>query len=456
HASPYLLTGLLRDGMGFEGVLVSDWNDILRLHTVHRTARSYDEAIERSITAGVDMYMVPHDAEGFTSRLTALVEAGRVPQARIDEAVRRILTLKFALGLFERPYVDAERADETVTGVASDRALAREAARASLTLLKNDGVLPLGEGVRAVLVTGPGADSVAEQMGGWTIGWQGLEGGREVPPAVTVFEGLRDGAPAGTEVRYLSAGAAGLREAAQEADVAVVVVGERPYAEGEGDSQSLSLPEAEEALIRELAATGTPTVVVLLAGRPLLLETLADVAALLMAYLPGSETGTAVADVVFGDYNPSGRLPFSWPRSTGQLPLSYDRLASEAPYDPRFAFGYGLSYTSYSYQNARATVSDEAVTVSVEVSNTGARAGHEVVQVFVEPAFGSVLAPVQRLAGFETVYLEPGETATVSLELPLSRFAVLPGDVFDAPAAVVEAGSYGLRIAESYVEVVLP
>ena len=235
HASPYMLQEVAQDQLGFDGVILSDWEDILKLVTVHRVAKDFKEAVAMSINAGVDMYMVPHDAATFTSTLTELVEEGTVLKARIDDAVSNILTLKFELGLFENPYTDVEAADNVV--IEEARSLAKRAALESITLLER-GVLPFDASIQNILVVGPSANSIENQMGGWTIGWQGIDNPSDVPPGLTVLEAVEQTAPDGVTVDYLADYQDGeaLSAAAAGADVAVVVVGETPYAEGQGDS----------------------------------------------------------------------------------------------------------------------------------------------------------------------------------------------------------------------------
>ncbi|MEM6430725.1 MAG: glycoside hydrolase family 3 N-terminal domain-containing protein, partial [Deinococcota bacterium] len=336
HASPTMLQTIARTQMGFDGVLISDWEDILKLVTVHKVAGSFEEAVAMSINAGIDMYMVPHDASRFTSTLIGLVEADTVPMSRIDDAVSNILTLKMELGLFEAPFVDADLANGIV--IEPERTLAKQAALESITLLENSGVLPLAEDA-SVFVVGPSADSIANQTGGWTIGWQGIGNSNERPPGLTVLEALEQTAPTSANITTTSLyrSADTLQTMAGEADVVVAVVGEPPYAEGEGDSDSISLDALQLDMLRTLMDMDTPVVVVLLAGRPLILpeDIWLGLDALVMAYLPGSEAGTALTDVLFGRYNPSGNLPFSWPRHTGQLPLTYDVLPNAA-YDPLY------------------------------------------------------------------------------------------------------------------------
>ena len=270
HASPYLLTDVLRTEFGFAGVTVSDWNDIDKLVTVHRVAADFKDAVAMSINAGVDMYMVPHDADTFTRTLVGLVAAGTVSEARVDEAVGRILALKFELGLFEQPYVDADAADGVV--IEQDRALARRAAAESLTLLEN-GPLPFDDTIKNILVVGDSADSLKNQTGGWTLGWQGVGDSGETPPGTTLLQALRAEAPAGVTVEYMAdtRDGAALTTAAAAADIVVAVIGEPPYAEGEGDSATLEVPDAGLELLRTVVQTDTPVVVVIMAGRPLIL-----------------------------------------------------------------------------------------------------------------------------------------------------------------------------------------
>ena len=448
HASPYLLQEVAQEQLGFGGVMVSDWEDILKLVNLHKVAKDFKEAVALTINAGVDMYMVPHDAETFTSTLTELVEEGAVPESRIDDAVSNILTLKFELGLFENPYVDAEAADGVV--LEEDRSLAKQAALETLTLLEK-GSLPFDDSVQNILVVGPSADSIANQMGGWTIGWQGIDNLDEVPPGLTVVEAFEETAPDGITINHLETyqDAETVKSAAEEADVAVVVVGETPYAEGEGDSATLAFPEDQLELMRTAIETETPVVVVLIAGRPLIFpeDIWLGLDSLIMAYLPGSEGGTALADVLFGRENPSGKLPFSWAKHTGQLPITYDVLPN-TPYEPLYEFGYGLSYTTFSQQNLNAVSEGDTINVSVEVENTGELAGSDVVQVYVSRPPLGVMTPVRELVGFAKVTLEPGEQQTVDVAVPVERLQVIPGDVLGQAEPELIPGNYTLMVGE--------
>ncbi len=329
--SRYLLTDVLKGELGFEGFLISDYNAIDQVYP-----DDYKTAIERSINAGMDMAMAPNKYREFIRLLTELVDEGRVPMARIDDAVTRILRVKFAMGLMgENPQLTADRSLHQAFGSAEHRQLAREAVRQSLVLLKNEGgVLPLSKQAARIHVAGKNADDIGNQCGGWTIEWQG-ESGEVTPGGTTILAALRKAASDGAEVTFSAdgSGAAG-------ADVGVVVVGEAPYAEGFGDAVDLSLEEADRAAVAAMKAAGIPVVVVVVSGRPLILgQVLEQADALVAAWLPGTE-GDGVADVLFGDYNPTGKLPYSWPRSMNQILVNI----GDADYDPLFAYGFGLSY----------------------------------------------------------------------------------------------------------------
>jgi beta-glucosidase len=326
----HLLTDILKGELGFEGFLISDYNAIDAL------PGDYRSDIKESINAGMDMVMVPKKYREFFGTLKSLVEAGEVPIARIDDAVLRILRVKLAMGLLDdkRPQL-ADRSLHRSFGSAEHRAVARRAVRESLVLLKNDGgVLPLSRTARRIHVAGKSADDIGNQCGGWTITWQGGSGPM-TPGGTTVLAALRAAAAKGTEVTYSrdGAGAAG-------ADVAVVVVGETPYAEFKGDRDDLSLAKEDQETIARVKSAGVPVVTVVVSGRPLVLgDALGRSDAVVAAWYPGTE-GQGVADVLLGEYDPTGKLPFSWPRTNVQLPIH----AGDTPYDPLFPFGFGLSY----------------------------------------------------------------------------------------------------------------
>jgi beta-glucosidase len=448
HASHHLLTDVLRGQLHFKGVVISDWQDVENLKNKYHVADTMEDAIALAVNAGLDVSMIPLDAgspeNGFVPNLLKAVADDKVTEARIDQSVARILALKFRLGLFEHPYVDADRANAAVEDPAN-RPLARKAAQESLVLLGNDGVLPFSHRTRSILVTGPASDSPTNQFGGWTDAWQGafnLPPDIPVPAATTIKEGIEQAAGPGTNVVWkqgapvadttnrtnpdgttdptlpqppdplndpdnetAAAQRAEAVAAAKTVDAVVVAVGESPYAEGQGDDAHPELPLAQARLIDDLEATAKRVIVVVVAGRPLVMNHQLDAAdASLMAFLPGSEGGAAIADALFGTVNPSGRLPVSWPRSSDQLPLAYNEPGK--PYDPRYEFGYGLSYTRFDVRHLRVYGGHASVTVR----NTGKRAGDHTVLAFVVSPDGS-----RRLAAFTRVHLNPHRETTARL-----------------------------------------
>lgn len=329
HAHKYLLTDVLKGELGFRGFLVSDWQ------AIDQIPGGYYSDVVTAINAGLDMVMVPYDYRGFISSLTEAVGKGDVPMARIDDAVRRILTVKFELGLFEQPLAAAGSLG--VVGADEHRELAREAVRKSLVLLKNDGqALPLAKEEPRILVAGQAADDIGIQCGGWTIEWQGKEG--RITPGTTILEAIRRTAAA-AEVLYSPSGEF---EEAVRAGVGIAVVGERPYAEGLGDRADLALGQRDIAAIERLRQRCDRLVVILISGRPMIISgPLAGAEALVAAWLPGSE-GQGVADMLFGDYAFSGKLPYTWPRSMDQLPFDFAHLPAEGCAAPLYPYGYGL------------------------------------------------------------------------------------------------------------------
>lgn len=430
HASRYWLTEVLRNELGFQGVVVTDWEDIYYLHTRHRVAPTLKDAVRMAIDAGVDMSMTPNDFR-FTDALVELVREGTVSESRLDESVRRILTLKEALGLFDNPFPDASLRARFATDEAA--AVARQAARESITLLRNEGgVLPLRPDAK-ILVTGPAAQSMTALNGGWTHTWQGTDASHFPEAPRTVLEAVLRRA---RDVRYVAGSGftepGDVEEAArlaEDADVAVVVIGEDAYAEGVGDIADLTLPEAQLRLVEAVQATGTPVVLVLVQGRPRIIRRVADGArGVVMAYWPGMHGGEAVAEVLFGEANPSGRLPFTYPRDPNEL-LTYDHKLTEtlsprfdgAGYRPQWPFGHGLSYTTFAYGDLRlgAARMDTAgrMTVRVTVRNTGSRAGQESVLLYTRQHFASTTPYTRRLRAFQKVSLQPGESRTLTFTL---------------------------------------
>jgi beta-glucosidase len=424
--------------------------------------------------------MTPFDYVGWNNGLIQNVQTGRVSMKRIDQSVRRILTLKFRLGLFDDPFVDPAAADAAIT---ANRDLARKAAEESITLLRNEGgTLPLSPTARLV-VTGPSANRVNNQLGGWSVSWQGVfdEGNHvccmgppdQIPPTTTVLEGIQDAAlnvvSVPTDQEVTPAQEQQAVAATQSAEAAVVVVGERAYAEGLGDNPTPMLPPDQRSLIAALQGTGKPVIVVIIAGRPLGLGPAEDASALLMAYLPGTEGGAAVADVLFGEVNPSGHLPVTWPSAAdrnagdfntggpstaGDEPKFFDQLPGTnfgqgSGYNARYPFGFGLSYTTFETSGLSVTSSVSrrgTVTATFTVANTGSRAGTEVVPVYVRQPVSAIVVPPRRLVGFTRVDLDAGQSRVVEVSFPVSELAVTPGDIDGAGRPRVEPGAYQVQV----------
>jgi beta-glucosidase len=471
-----MLDGVLRGEWGFRGFVVSDWDGVKEL-MAHGAAADGAEAARRSLMAGVDMDM---ESGLFVRHLPDEIAAGRVPMSRIDEAARRILRVKMEMGLFGRPDPDPVAANRAIL-LPEYRAKARAAARDSMVLLKNrDGALPLRDGVRSIALVGALAADGGDQLGPHAArGWP--------DESVTVRRGLEErAAHAGARVTYAQGcdaqcgtneGFAEAVRAAQGADVVVAVLGEPRTQSGEGASRvSLDLPGRQAELLDALIGTGKPVVVVLMAGRPLLLGPRLDqVAGLIMAWYPGTEGGPALAEILFGDASPSGRLPVTWPRHVGQVPLAYNRLPSGRPsmpdnrftlgymdgsLEPLFPFGYGLSYTSFAYSSLSVLTprvgADDVARVRVRVTNTGARAGREVAQLYVRDPVATRSRPIRELKAFETVWLEPGESREVTFQVPAADlgFHLTDGSFVVEPGAFqVWAGGDSRAALEGRFEV---
>jgi beta-glucosidase len=495
--SPAILTGLLREELGFAGTVVADYGAVALLMTHHHVAATPGEAARLALSAGLDMELPALDCYG--EPLKAEIEAGRVPLEVVDTAVRRVLHLKFQLGLFEHPYVD-EAAAEAAFQTPAQRSLARQAVAESIVLLANNGVLPLAPSVRRLAVIGPGADDPRLLQGDYHYpahlemiyaAPHNLEGtglivpqarGRYAPgpyytPHVTPLAGLRAALGSEVEIRYAQgcevqgydrSGFAEAIEVAQQADVALVVVAGRsgllrPVTVGEGnDAANLDLTGVQQELVAALAATGTPLVVVVLSGRVHTLTAIADHAGALLQMFPaGEEGGGGLADVLTGRVNPSGRLPVSMPRLVGQVPTHVGHRAGgdramffgdyiDAPTTPLFAFGHGLSYTTFAYRNlsVQATNTTEPITISIEVQNTGERAGDEVVQLYGHDLVASVARPARMLLGFARVSLASGQARRITFVVHPSRLA------FYDPCMrfVTEPGAFTFSVGASSVD----
>jgi beta-glucosidase len=437
HASRKILTKILREELGFQGLVLGEGGGIETLE-YEKVAPTQKEAGQIALAAGLDVGI--SFEPGYMNLMMDSVKEGRAAMAAIDQAVRRILRQKFRLGLFEHPYVEASHA-LAATHTQEHQDLALRTAREGTVLLKNENqILPLKRNLRAIAVIGPNANQDRNQLGDY-IAHHILQN------VVTVLEGIRQKVSPSTRVDYVKGcnvvgnevnEIAQARNAAKNADVAVVVVGENERMDphgtnGEGkDIASLDLTGMQEELVKAVHETGTPTVVVLINGRPLSIRWTAEhVPAILEAWNCGEQGGRAVADILFGDVNPSGRLPITIPRHVGQLPVYYNYKASKAlwakngyvdmPATPLFAFGYGLSYTQFEYSNLKIepTVLGPGgeVSVHVDVKNTGPRAGQEVVQLYLNDVISPVSTPVIQLKGFEKVLLEAGQQKSVQFHL---------------------------------------
>jgi beta-glucosidase len=476
-ASHFLLTTELRERLGFKGVVISDFGDVGALANTYHITPDLAGAIAKAVNAGVDLSMTPFNADQFQAAILQDVQSGAISTERIDEAVRRILTLKFNLGLFDHPFVDASKADAAVT---AGRDVTLQAARESITLLRNQGnALPLSASSKLV-VTGPSADSMTNQLGGWSVSWQGVFGAghvccmgpaNQIPPGTTVLKGLQAQDP---NVVFAPDEATAVA-AASSADAIVAVVGEKAYAEGLGDNPSPQLTPDQKTLIAALRATHKPLIVVVIAGRPIGLGADAENAnAVLMAYQGSTEAGAAVADVIFGNVNPSGKLPVSWPSDAaapdgdfnggapsplGDQPKFFDLLPATsfgqgAGYNPLYRFGFGLSYTTFTTSGLAtdATVSAGGTqTATFTVTNTGGRAGTQIVPVYVRQPISDVVVPPQRLVGFARVTLDPGQSQTVHVSFPVSVLAVTPGDIDATRPPKVQPGAYRLQVGGTTV-----
>lgn len=458
-ANRHTLHDILRKEWGFNGFVVSDAGAINELLN-HGFASDPKHAAELAFTAGVDMNMA---GDLYNDMLPVLLEEGKVTMEQIDDAVVRILTLKIMLGLMEEPYTEEDDSRECYFSP-EHRAVSREAGKNAIVLLENDGVLPLKKNQKIALV-GPLADNKVDVLGGWTCN-------EDTEKTVSVLEGMIEAFgkenilyAKGCEITEMSKdGFADAIAAAEKADVIVAVMGESRSMSGEAMNRSdIRLPGIQEEFIHTLSQTGKPIVLLASSGRPLVLTNVRENAnALLMMWQLGTETGHAVADVLSGSHNPGGRLTASMPWSVGQIPINYSHFNTgrpalgvcwfeskymDAPIDPLYPFGYGKSYTEFAYSNAKlnkdSICMDETLTVTVDVTNTGDVAGHDVVQLYIRDMVGSRVRPTRELKGFEKVWLEAKETKTLT-------FTVSPADLAftnNEMQTVTEPGDFQVFIA---------
>lgn len=451
HADFRLITQWLKEDLNFDGVVVTDWADVQNLLSRDRIAHDYKEAVQLAINAGIDMVMEPYNLK-FCPTLVELVNEGKVPMSRIDDAVRRVLRMKFRLGLFERPYWS--HTDYPDFGSQTHEAAAKAAADESITLLKNvDNVLPFKPNAR-ILVAGPNANSMRTLNGGWSYSWQGEKVEEFAQGYNTIYEALQNkfgaanvkyeaGVTYKMDGQYFEENMPEISKAVAAAsglDYIVLCVGENSYCETPGNLDELTLSENQVELAKALYRTGKPVVLVLNEGRPRIIRNIEpDAKAIIQTYLPGNFGGDALADILAGDVNPSGKLPYTYPKFEQSL-ITYDHKPSQnlagtmegaydygARTDVQYPFGFGLSYTTFEYSNLSINkkdfVSNDVISVSVDVKNTGSVAGKESVLLFSSDLVASLSPDVRRLRAFDKIKLQPGETKTVSLEIPASDLA---------------------------------
>lgn len=452
HANYQYLTTILRGEMGFKGFTVSDWEDIIRLYSRDKLASSPREAVKIAVMAGVDMSMVPFNYS-FYDLLLDLVKSGDVPMSRIDEAVGRILRVKFQSGLFERlePSLTVENHFATDEAVAVNR----QAARESIVLAKNEQqVLPLSRQA-SVLVTGPTANLLSVMNGGWTITWQGDTEALYPKDKLSLLAAIRQKTTG--KVTYVGGKAfsdeINIEQAVTEArnhDVVILALGEKPYTETMGNIESLNLDPVQYQLARAIFAIGKPVVLVTFGGRPRIITEIAEQAqAVLLGFLPGMEGGAAMADILFGEVNPSGKLPISYPRNTNDI-VSYDHKPIEAyesnQYRPLYPFAHGLSYTSFETSGLRLNKNQialgENLEVSVDVKNTGKLTGKEAVLVYLHDVAASVTRPIKQLKAFKKVELKAGEQQSLHFSLTPQELSFIGVDM----KRIVEPGEFTVMV----------
>ncbi|MBU2915309.1 glycoside hydrolase family 3 N-terminal domain-containing protein [Reichenbachiella agariperforans] len=465
HASKYYLTDILRGELGFEGLAVTDWEDIIRLHGRHHVAATPKEAVKIAINAGIDMSMVPVDYS-FFDYLVELVNEGEVPMSRIDEAVYRILKLKYDLGLFDNAYPEQEAIANF--GKASYKDVALNAALESITLLKNEGqTLPLDKNAK-VLLMGPAANNHGSLHGSWSYTWQGQDESQFADETLTLKSALEAKIGTGNVTCNTTAvfeDAANtsvdfLKKNAAKSDVIVLAIGEKSYAESPGGIHDLNLEANQIELAKAAYATGKPVVLLIAQGRPRVISPIVEGAdAIVNLYRPASQGATATMEILFGDYNPNGVLPFSYPRHAGDI-LLYDRKHTEevtefipdsyggGGYNPQWAFGHGLSYTTFEYGDIqldkKAYAKSETITVAIDITNTGDRDGKLAIDLFVSDLYASVTPSYKKLKKFSKENFKAGETKTVTFTLDGKDLTYINAE----SQKTLEAGEFTVSIGD--------
>jgi beta-glucosidase len=465
------MTEMLRHELGFEGIVLSEGNGV---NTLIYTGMAEDEKEAGALAANAGMDVSISFGQGYLSELVENVEEGIVPESVIDRSVKRVLRTKFMLGLFENPYVNPEKAEKLVHR-AEHQEIALQAAREGVVLLKNDDkLLPLNKDLKSIAVIGPNADDIKNQLGDYTS----LVVTQEI---TTVLKGIQEKVGDNARINYVK-GCNVIGEelneinkavtAARKSDVAIVVLGENEWQSagkmgttGEGyDVASLELTGLQKELVKKVYDTGTPVIVILINGRPLATPWIAEhVPAILEAWCPGEKGGEAIADILFGDYNPSGKLPVTIPRHVGQLPVYYNHKPSKTYWfeegwgnsyadlenKPLWEFGYGLSYTEFTYSDLQISPeiskSGKSIRVSVKVTNTGNLEGSEIIQLYVRDVKSTVVRPVKELKGFRKADLSPGEAMVVELEISPEDLSMYDRNM----NRIIEPGIFEVMIGSS-------
>jgi beta-glucosidase len=467
HINKHILTDILKKELGFTGFVVSDWQDIENVYRRDHVTKNIKDATMLSINAGIDMSMIPYNYKEFCTDLIALVKEGKVPMSRIDDAVTRILRVKEELKLFQIPMTYVK--DYPKFGSEAFQKASYNTAAESITLLKDSNhILPLAKTAK-VLVTGPNANSMRCLNGGWTYTWQGEKTDQYASQYNTILEAVQNKFGA-ANVKY----APGLGydntwgkyyvdsvididaavKAAADVDYILLCIGENSYTETPGNLNDLTLSDNQMLLTQAMIKTGKPIILILNEGRPRIINKIVPaVSAILDIYLPSNFGADALADILTGDVNPSGKLPITYPRYTNSL-VPYIHKPSEGggnpqggDYDPQWPFGFGLSYTTFAFSNLTVNKNnfspDETATISVTIKNTGNREGKEVAQLFVSQLVASLITPdVKRLRGFEKIDLKPGESKTVTFKLPLKELAVVNNE----NKKTLEAGDFKIAV----------